>query len=264
MLVKHYMQRTKKRFFIGIVFLFLFSLAHTQCQSKTKDAAAAGISRMNSDILLAKYTADTLEININDISGKNSAAPSPTSIPVDSARQIQELIKQRDYAGAEKLCTDILTTSPENNEIRYLRGMLNQKLGNSEKAIEDYDFLVSSGNADGKIFNNLGVIYAQQEKYTDAAKLFSKAVHANPQGVEFRNNLAEVLLEMKEYGRAIEEYTMLLSLEPDNTRALYNLGVAYKNIGDDAKAKEQWERVLAAHPEDPDAKNALECLEKEK
>ena len=78
--------------------------------------------------------------------------------------------------------------------MRYLRGMLNQKIGNTSKAIKDYNFLISHEDADGAIFNNLGTINAQSNKYGDAEDLFYKAISCSPKRAEFHNNLSELFM----------------------------------------------------------------------
>ncbi len=174
--------------------------------------------------------------------------------------QIHELIKEKKYIEAERSCTSLLASSPKDVNMRYLRGMLNQKLGNTSKAIEDYSFLINNENADEAIFNNLGTIEVKSRKYDNATDLFYEAIKRNAQRVEFHNNLSELLMSLKKYDQAIEEYDKVLKLEPDNLVALFNLGVIYKNKGEYAKAGKQWQRVLAIKPDDVDARKALLSL----
>ena len=155
-----------------------------------------------------------------------------------------------------------MNISPENTEVRFLSAILNQKIGDTAEAVKDYNFLINHKNADVRVFNNLGAIYAKEKRYKEAKELFYKAIKINPDKAEFHNNLSELLMETEDNDRAIEEYDKVIQLEPGNTLALFNLGIAYKNKGDFAKAKEQWNKVLALKPDDTNAKNALEYLEK--
>ena len=175
-------------------------------------------------------------------------------------QKIQSSIKEGRYADAIALCTTLLETIPDDIQIRYLRGILNQKIGNIENARQDYDFLVKSKKADAAILNNLGTIYGDDKKYSEAADLFIKAVAANPQMVEIRDNLAVTSLKANDYSRAMNEYEEVIDREPGNVNALYNLGVIYMSRGEYQKAKKLWERALALNPEDADTKKALEAL----
>jgi tetratricopeptide (TPR) repeat protein len=186
----------------------------------------------------------------------NDGSASKFNLPF-LAKRVQYLIEQKNYTEAEKSCSLFVNISPNNVEARYLRAILNQRIGNQSKAAEDYNFLINHNYTNGKIFNNLGTIYAKDKKYKQAEDLFYKAIKENPDKAEFHNNLAELFLETKEPDHAINEYNRVLELEPDNTLVLFNLGVAYRNKGDLAKAKEQWDKVLVLKPDDAAAKNAL-------
>jgi len=178
--------------------------------------------------------------------------------------QIHELIKERKYTEAENGCAILLESFSGNVKMRYLRALLNQKLGNTAKAIQDYEFLISHEGADEAIFNNLGTIDAKSKKYEDAADLFYKAINRNPQGAEFHNNLAELFMSLKNYDKALEEYNKVLKLEPDNLVALFNLGVVYRDKGDYINAGKQWQTILDKKPDDADAKKALLSLKNKK
>ncbi|MDD5194168.1 MAG: tetratricopeptide repeat protein [Candidatus Omnitrophica bacterium] len=258
-----------KRPHLSILILLTFLSHYPQCQSENiyyKDGRAINVRIIyrDKDTLWIKQSVGSTGIDINTISRIENNDGSISKYDVAFlTKQIQEFIKQKKYAEAEKLCGTLLETSPNNVEIRYLRGMLSQKAGDTEMAIEDYEYLINHDDADERIFNNLGAIYAGQKRYKTAEELFYKALGYNQNRAEIRNNLSELFMEAKEYAKAIEEYNKLITLEPDNESALYNLGIAYKNTGDFTKAKELWERVLALKPEDADAKNALEYLSKQ-
>lgn len=255
-------------FFITLLFIFL--LDSSMCLAEYiyyKDGrrVEAEIVKRTKDTVWIQYAGGTIGVDSKEISKILNSDGSVSKYGVGYlVDQIQGLVKEKKYIEAEKSCTFLLESSPEDSRMRYLHGMLNQKLGNASKAIEDYNFLVSRKDADDAIFNNLGAIDAQSEKYDDAADLFYKAIKCNPQKVEFHNNLAELFMSVKNYDKAIEEYNNVLKLEPGNLVALFNLGVVYKNKGDYLKAGKQWQRVLAVKPDDPDAKKALLSLGKVK
>lgn len=248
------------------ILLFLFLAVYSPCPAENiyyKDGrkVEAQILKRTEDTIWIEYGAGTIGIDSKEISAIVNSDGSASKYGVDYlVDQIQGLIKEKKYAEAEKSCTFLLESSPNDARMRYLRGMLNQKLGNTSKAIKDYNFLVNHKDADEAIFNNLGAIDAQSEKYDDAADLFYKAIKCNPQRVEFHNNLSELFMSLKNYDKAIEEYDKVLKLEPDNLVALFNLGVAYRNKGQYSKAGKQWQRVLAIKPDDLDARKALLSL----
>lgn len=173
---------------------------------------------------------------------------------------IQDTVAKKKYSEAIDMCGMLLKNFPENTQIYYLRAVISHKIGNTDQAIQDYDYLIQNKLAGADVFNNLGVIYANNKEYERARKLFLKAVESDGKRAEIHDNLAEALMQAGDYKTAIEEYNKVTELEPGNTRAIYNIGVAYMKDRDYAKAKEQWEKILAANPEDSDAKAALKHL----
>lgn len=257
-------------FILFSILLPIFFVIYSRCLAENiyyKDGRIieAQIVDRTKDTIWIQYGGGSIGIDAKEISkiinNDGSISKYGVGYLVD---QIHELIKEKKYIEAEKSCTSLLESSPENASIRYLRGMLNQKIGNASKAIHDYNFLISHKDADEAIFNNLGTIDAQSKKYDDATDLFYKAINRNSERAEFHNNLSELFMSLKNYDQAIEEYNKVLKLEPDNLVALFNLGVIYKDKGDYMKAGKQWQRILAIKPDDVDARKALLSLKKKR
>ena len=169
-------------------------------------------------------------------------------------------IKEGNYAEAVRLYTILLETFPRDKSLHYLRGMLNQEIGELDKARDDYMFLVSQDAADANILNNIGIICARQQRYKEALKWLDRAIKKDPQRALIRNNLADVLFEMKDYDKAIPEYTRVIRLKPDSVEALYNLGFIYFERGNDNRARNMWKKIISFDPGDKNALNALAYL----
>jgi|WetSurMetagenome_2_1015567.scaffolds.fasta_scaffold120628_2 tetratricopeptide (TPR) repeat protein len=177
-------------------------------------------------------------------------------------KDIEKYIKQKEYQKAGELCDALLRNYSDNRQVHYLRALLNQRTGELDKAINDYQFLIEHELADAKVYNNLASIYAQKDNFTKAKDLYSQAIKENYSMAEAHNNLADLYLREDAYEQALLEYEKVIAFEPKNARALYNLGVVYMKKGDFAQAREKWEKVLLLEPADADAKGALENLEK--
>jgi tetratricopeptide (TPR) repeat protein len=170
---------------------------------------------------------------------------------------IQQLIIAQRYERAVTLCDRLIESFPDSAHIRLLRAALNQKLGNVQKATEDYSRLMNSKAADAAVYNDQGVIFAAAKDLVRANECFLEAIKLMPDLPQAHGNLAAIYMKSKDYSRAIEEYTQVLNIEPSNVNALYNLGIAFRDSGDIPKARAAWEKVLTISPEDPDTKNAL-------
>lgn len=173
---------------------------------------------------------------------------------------IQDSIAQKKYSDAMNMCNMLLKNFPENTRIRYLRAVISHKTGNIDQAVQDYDFLIQNKLADADVFNNRGVIYAENEEYGKAKDLFLKAVKLDEKNAEIHNNLAEALMQIKDYKAAIKEYDKIMKLDAGNIAAVYNSGIAYMKDKNYEKAKERWNKIIAVNPDNADAKSAIEHL----
>jgi tetratricopeptide (TPR) repeat protein len=207
------------------------------------DGVAAGISTKNisrienSDGSVSKYDYEALEKLLNNA------------------------IANSQHAEAARLCGVFLEGSPGYARIRYLRAVLNHKLGNLEETARDYDFLIDHMAADSEVLNNRGIISAEGQNYDEAAGFFLEAINKNPGIAELHNNLANVYMQKNSHAKAVNEYKKVIELEPDNIKAMNNLGAAYYMLGDSKNAQEQWKKVLLIKPDDAQAKKALSMID---
>ena len=251
-----------KKFFILLnVLVFIFLIIPPLCNAekiyyKDGEIVYGKILYRSKGSVWIKHKLGSIGIDLQSIDRIENDDGSISKYDYESlVNMIQNYIRQKKYNKAVELCSLLLESFPDSAQIRYLRSSLNQKIGNFEQAIEDYNFLIKHEVADAKILNNLGAIYANDKEYREAMDLFIMATGDNPDIVEAHNNLAELLLQTKDYNRAIDEYKKVIDIEPDNVITLHNLGIAYMNIGDYKKAEEQWKKIIAIRPHDGDAKN---------
>jgi tetratricopeptide (TPR) repeat protein len=173
---------------------------------------------------------------------------------------LQENIRSKNYVLAINACSELLSSIPDSYSLHYLRGMFNQKSGNSQDALKDYNFLVQQNKADYLVMNNIGVIYANSNLIKEASDAFSQAIKLNPYIAKPHENLAGILFQLKDYPAAAEEYSTALTLDPGNAKTMYYLARVYIEIGDYDAANGQLEKALTINNGDVLTKNALEYL----
>ena len=178
---------------------------------------------------------------------RNSAPPvaSTDSVKVLIERGKSELEKKR-YAGALRWFSTALRRDPGSAEAYRLRGTAQDKLGFSQKAVQDFTKYIELkprdpagyiARADARNFNQEHA--AALEDYSVAVKL----APSSPGGYLGRG-LAYVGLQ--KYDEAIKEYQWVLKLDPNNTEALGNMGIACMLAGRNMEAMSYFERALAA------------------
>jgi len=105
------------------------------------------------------------------------------------AERIESDISQKKYNEAIGWCDFLLESYPDSPDTRYLRATLYQKTGDFGKARDDYEFLVKKSQATARVYNNLGVIFAQEKNYDEAKLYFEKASEKDPGLSEARDNI---------------------------------------------------------------------------
>ena len=105
--------------------------------------------------------------------------------------------------------------------------------------------------------NNLGIVFLQKGKLTEAISLLQSAVDLRPDNSPAHENLAKALLQKGEVADALVHYRKLLELQPDNIEVHNIVGTVLVQQGDIRAGVEEWQKVLQI---EPDNGNALSNL----
>jgi tetratricopeptide (TPR) repeat protein len=101
------------------------------------------------------------------------------------------------------------------------------------------------------IHNNLGAIYLQQRRYTDAIQEFSAASALEPDNAEVSRNLGTSYLLSGDYPRAVEPLRRAKSLNGEDVRTRYQLGYTLLLLNRESEALPELEYVHNVMPKDP-------------
>lgn len=103
-----------------------------------------------------------------------------------------DLISRQIQSGQEiraiESCGFFIEAFPDYAPMRLLRAGLNQKNGYKRAAAQDYDYLISRGVVSAMIYNNRGVIYAQDKDLARAGLFFLDALKIQPDMAEASRN----------------------------------------------------------------------------
>ena len=95
---------------------------------------------------------------------------------------------------------------------------------------------------------NLGVNYAEQERFVEAASSFKSVLSLDDRNVLATFNLALCYARLGEWNEAIVGFRRTLELNPRETEALIALGRAYQIQGEFARASEVFQTAIAQQP----------------
>jgi len=110
----------------------------------------------------------------------------------------------------------------------------------------------------------LGNLYFDAERYTDAIKWYDDALKLAPNDVNVSTDLGVCYYYVNQPDKALEQFDRSLKLDPKHAKTLLNVGIV-KAFGkqDLAGATKAWQDVIALAPDSPEgqaAKRALDTL----
>ena len=105
-------------------------------------------------------------------------------------------------------------------------------LGNTTKAKELETQLLNMKNVDAGSFNDIGLMYLDQQNYKQAEIYFRKAIVADPKLSNAYNNLGIVLGSTNRNDESVTYYKKAIEINPNYANAYSNLGIYYTDKKD--------------------------------
>ncbi len=108
----------------------------------------------------------------------------------------------------------------------------------------------------------LGNMYFDGERYTDAIKWYEQALKLSPKDVNVSTDLAVSYYYMGQVDQALNQFDYSLGIDPKHLKTLLNQGIV-KAFGkqDLQGAMACWEQVLKIAPDSPEGASARRALE---
>ena len=147
--------------------------------------------------------------------------------------------------------------SPANRaegETWFQKGLTAQAKGRRREAEEDYRKALEADPGRPEVLNNLGVLYLQQNRYTEAQALFQRALDRAPAYSRAHLNLAGALWGLDDRDHAILEARNAVTLDPTDVSAHLTLASFLLAAGEKAAAGDEARRVLLLDPGNSQAK----------
>ena len=105
---------------------------------------------------------------------------------------------------------------PNNAEAHTNLGAVYQKLGDNQKALQEYSKAKALNPKNLTTRFNLGTLYQGQKEYELAIKAYDDVIQMEPNNTTARYYKASCLSELKQFEKAAEEYKKILTTEPNN------------------------------------------------
>lgn len=177
-----------------------------------------------------------------------------------------------------------VAVAPNDINLRLAYAKMLDKLGSSDAAVEEYNYVLTktSDNKDvlysleriykrkleespndASVTANLGAIMQKQGNFDEALRYYSKAEYLDPSNVNTRINVGTLYQQKGDYKTAITAYDSVLILYPDNIQANINKAQSLAKMGDNKGATEIYRKVLAKDPNNEIVQNEMISMVKD-
>jgi cytochrome c-type biogenesis protein CcmH/NrfG len=116
--------------------------------------------------------------------------------------------------------------------------------------------------ADPKPRVELGNLYFDAERYSDAITWYEDALKINPRDPNVSTDLGVAYYYTNQPDKAVTQFERSLAVDPKHTKTLLNLGIVKAFGKQDLKgAADAWRQVVALAPDSPEGQAAKKALE---
>jgi len=133
---------------------------------------------------------------------------------------------------------------PERRMLETYRSLALWKSGRLDEAVELLEELLAQGYRTATLYGNLGYLLVLQGNLSRAEEVCLEAADWDPDGKVILDNLGGLYLEQERWNEAAEVYSRLLALDPKFPEAWHGAAQAALKTGDAAEARRRWERAL--------------------
>ena len=131
----------------------------------------------------------------------------------------------------------------------YNQGVLLEKQGHTEEAIEKYRQAVELAPGYPMATLNLGAMLTQQGQHSEAFKLFQQLIKIDPNSAQAHNGMGAALYGMERIEEAVTHYRNALRIQPEFAGAHYNWGRALQTLGQRKEAIKHYRKALQIQPD---------------
>lgn len=157
----------------------------------------------------------------------------------------------KDRAGLERAVecySRCINLYPEYHDAYGSRGIAYFRLGQYDKAFDDYQVSIKYRPNNATVLSNMGFIYFMRGQLEKAEEVYKESIKWDPRFVDARRNLGAVLAMKKRFPEAIEQWEEGLKYDPQNATLLLYIGSAYRDMGQPDKAVPWLEKAYSVDP----------------
>jgi tetratricopeptide (TPR) repeat protein len=146
---------------------------------------------------------------------KTSKTSSQTLTLQQAIQLANQYYKANQLVEAETLCRKILQTDSQNSVALYLLGLIADKMGQTEAAINLLKQAILINPTVIAFQGNLGNLLKKQGKLAEAFQCYQQVLYLDPHSIEAYNNLGNIFKAQGQLELAITYFQRAIALKPD-------------------------------------------------
>ena len=127
-----------------------------------------------------------------------------------------------------------------------------------EHAIRIYQHIVSTGNANSRIFSNLGHVLLKTGEYERALRNYEIALQHDSSNAFAYNNIAQAHFQMHEFDEAVSFAKKALEINPKMHQASALLAITYTLLSDKENSEKYFHIAISSGRDPQELKEAIE------
>jgi tetratricopeptide (TPR) repeat protein len=197
-----------------------------------------------------------LGVSLSQLNQQSAAMDAFRAVLKQDPQSVQALDGLTKALIAEKRYTAAiaeLKNAPPDEVLQLNLAIAYSKNGNTDESLQILSTIVKEHPEYAQAHNNLGIVYTQQKRFSEAAKEFETALQLDPTNDSVRLSYVKALTALLQYDRAeplIHEY---LQRHPHDFEALYFTGVVERGLGNYADAEKFFHQAVALGPNHAEA-----------
>lgn len=136
----------------------------------------------------------------------------PITAHADDYTDVNKMVSARQLQPALTKAEAYLADKPRDPQMRFIKGVILSEMGQSSNAMEVFTSLTVDYPELPEPYNNLAVLYAQQEQFDKARVALEMALRTNPSYATALENLGDIHVKL-----ASQAYAKALQLEPNRS-----------------------------------------------
>jgi arylsulfatase A-like enzyme/Flp pilus assembly protein TadD len=166
-----------------------------------------------------------------------------------SNTKMYQLIHEKKYAEAEKLCRKMLSERPLYVHPYQKLCQIAELQGNPNQAVAYLRDAIKVNPKDHRVRNQLGVMLTQQDKSDEAFEHFTASLQIKPEQITPHNYLAELLEKQNKLAQAVAHYDKSLQVKNDQADIHTKMANALYQLGQLDEALTHWTTAVSIKPD---------------